>query len=36
VLNADAILVVLLKPDVNVGRLLYELRRNRDHIAALV
>ncbi len=36
VLNADAILVVLVRSDANVGRLLFELRRNRDHIAALV
>ena len=36
VLNADAVLVVLVKPDANVGRLLFELRRNREHIAALV
>jgi uncharacterized protein len=36
VLNADAVLVVLIRPDANVGRLLFELRRNRQHIAALV
>ncbi len=36
VLNADAVLVVLVRPDHNVGLLLYELRRNREHIAALV
>jgi predicted regulator of Ras-like GTPase activity (Roadblock/LC7/MglB family) len=36
VLNADAILVVLVRSDVNVGQLLFELRRNREHIAALV
>ena len=36
VLNADAILVVLVRPEANVGRLLFELRRNRQHIAALV
>lgn len=36
VLNADAILVVLVRPDANVGKLLFELRRNREHIAALV
>jgi uncharacterized protein len=36
VLNTDAVLVVLVKPDANVGRLLFELRRNREHIAALV
>ncbi len=36
VLNADAVLVVLVRPDANVGQLLFELRRNREHIAALV
>ena len=36
VLNADAILVVLVRPDANVGPLLYEIRRNREHIATLV
>lgn len=36
VLNADAILVVLVRPEANVGQLLFELRRNREHIAALV
>ncbi len=36
VLNADAILVVLVRPDANVGPLLYEIRRNREHIASLV
>jgi predicted regulator of Ras-like GTPase activity (Roadblock/LC7/MglB family) len=36
VLNADAILVVLVRPDANVGRLLFELRRHREHIAALI
>ncbi|MEP6729613.1 MAG: roadblock/LC7 domain-containing protein [bacterium] len=36
VLNSDAILVVLVRSDANVGRLLFELRRNREHIAALV
>ncbi|MEO8619737.1 MAG: roadblock/LC7 domain-containing protein [bacterium] len=36
VLNADAILVVLVRSDANVGKLLFELRRNREHIAALV
>jgi predicted regulator of Ras-like GTPase activity (Roadblock/LC7/MglB family) len=28
--------VVLVKPSANIGQLLYELRRNRQHIAALV
>ncbi len=36
VLNADAILVVLVRPDANVGPLLFEIRRNREHIASLV
>lgn len=36
VLSADAILLVLVKPDANVGQLLFELRRNREQIAALV
>src|SRR4051812_35290945 len=36
VLNADAILVVLVRPEANVGQLLFELRRNREHMAALV
>lgn len=36
VLSAEAILVVLVQPSANIGQLLYELRRNRAHIAALV
>jgi predicted regulator of Ras-like GTPase activity (Roadblock/LC7/MglB family) len=36
VLNADAVLFVLVRPDANVGQLLFELRRNREQIAALV
>jgi len=36
VLTTDAILLVLVRPSANVGQLLYELRRNREHIAALV
>ncbi len=36
VLTADAVLLVLLQPTANVGQLLFELRRNRDHIASLV
>ena len=36
VLSADAILLVLVKPQANIGQLLYELRRNREQIAALV
>jgi len=35
-LSADAVLLVLVKPSANIGQLLYELRRNRQHIAALV
>ncbi|MDB4876018.1 MAG: Roadblock/LC7 family protein [Gemmatimonadetes bacterium] len=36
VLSGEAILLVLLTPRANVGQLLFELRRNREHIAALV
>ena len=36
VLNTDAVLFVLVRPQANIGQLLYELRRNREHIAALV
>ncbi len=36
VLSSDAILLVLVTPRANIGQLLYELRRNREHIAALV
>jgi uncharacterized protein len=36
VLNSDAVLCVFLQPTANVGQLLFELRRNREHIAALV
>jgi len=36
VLSPEAILLVLLSPRANIGQLLYELRRNREHIAALV
>ena len=35
-LTADAVLLVLVAPSANVGQLLVELRRNREHIAALV
>ena len=35
-LTNEAILLVLLAPTANVGPLLYELRRNRGQIAALV
>ena len=34
--SAEAVLFVLLTPQANIGQLLYELRRNREHIAALV
>ena len=36
VLSPDAILLVLLNARANIGQLLLELRRNREHIAALV
>lgn len=36
VLSQDAILLVLVQPTANVGQLLFELRRNREHIASLV
>ena len=36
VLSAEAILLVLVQADANVGQLLFELRRNREHMAALV
>ncbi len=36
VLSADALLFVLVRPDANVGQLLFELRRNREQIASLV
>ncbi len=36
VLSADATLLVLVSPRANIGQLLFELRRNREHIAALV
>ena len=36
VLSTDAVLLVLVAPSANVGQLLFELRRNREHIAALV
>lgn len=36
VLNAEAILVVLVQPNADIGQLLYEIRRNRAHIAAIV
>jgi uncharacterized protein len=36
VLSDEAILFVLLTSRANIGQLLFELRRNREHIAALV
>ena len=36
VLSGDAVLLVLAQPNPNLGQLLFELRRNREHIAALV
>lgn len=36
VLSKDALLLVLAQPTPNLGQLLFELRRNREHIAALV
>jgi len=36
VLSAETCLLVLVSPRANIGQLLFELRRNRDHIAALV
>jgi predicted regulator of Ras-like GTPase activity (Roadblock/LC7/MglB family) len=36
VLNADALLVVLVRPAPNVGALLYDLRRHRAAIAGLL
>ncbi len=34
--SADALLLVLVRPNANLGQLLYELRRNRANIASLV
>jgi predicted regulator of Ras-like GTPase activity (Roadblock/LC7/MglB family) len=36
VLSDDAVLLVLVRPNAEIGTLLYELRRNRGHIATLV
>jgi predicted regulator of Ras-like GTPase activity (Roadblock/LC7/MglB family) len=36
VLSADAVLLVLVQATANIGQLLFELRRNREHIASLV
>ena len=35
-MSSEAILFVLVTPQANIGQLLFELRRNRDHFAALV
>ena len=35
VLSSEATLLVLVQPEANVGQLLFELRRNREHMAAL-
>ena len=36
VLSDDAVLLVLLRPNADIGSLLYELRRNRGNLATLV
>jgi predicted regulator of Ras-like GTPase activity (Roadblock/LC7/MglB family) len=36
VLSPEVFLLVLLTPRANIGQLLFELRRNREHIGALV
>lgn len=36
VLSSDAVLLVLVQSTANIGQLLFELRRNREHIASLV
>jgi predicted regulator of Ras-like GTPase activity (Roadblock/LC7/MglB family) len=36
VVSAEALLFVLVTPQANVGQLVFELRRNREQIAALV
>lgn len=36
VLSSEAVLLVLVQPNADVGKLLFELRRNRQHIATLV
>jgi len=35
-LSTDALLLVLAQPSANIGQLLFELRRNRENISALV
>lgn len=36
ILSSDAILLVLARPSAHLGKLLFELRQNRENIAALV
>ena len=36
ILSPEVVLLVLVQPHANVGQLLLEIRRNREHIAALV
>ncbi|HVE79451.1 MAG TPA: roadblock/LC7 domain-containing protein [Gemmatimonadaceae bacterium] len=36
VLSQEAVLLVLVQQTANIGQLLFELRRNREHIASLV
>jgi predicted regulator of Ras-like GTPase activity (Roadblock/LC7/MglB family) len=36
VLSPDAILIVLITPDANLGELLFDLRRNRNHFASVL
>jgi uncharacterized protein len=36
VMSAEALLLVLVRPEANLGQLLHELRRHRGNIAALV
>jgi hypothetical protein len=36
VLHADAMIVILVRPDINVGSLLFDLRRHRTAIAGLL
>ena len=35
-MSSEAILLIVVTPQANIGQLLFELRRNRDQIAALV
>jgi predicted regulator of Ras-like GTPase activity (Roadblock/LC7/MglB family) len=36
VLHSDALLVILVRPDTNVGTLLFDIRRHRTAIAGLL